>query len=39
LRRLWNSHADATILLGAARMGGWSELPETYAENIIGLGR
>jgi hypothetical protein len=30
---------DATTLLGAARMVGSSELPETYAENIIGLGR
>jgi hypothetical protein len=39
LRRLWNSHADATTLLGAAHMAGSSELPEAHAESIIGLGR
>jgi hypothetical protein len=39
LRRLWNAHADATILLGAARVAGWSELLKAYAESIIGLGR
>jgi hypothetical protein len=39
LRRLWNSHADATTLLAAARMAGSSELPEAHAESIIGLGR
>jgi hypothetical protein len=27
-----------TILLGAARMAGSSELAEAYAESIIGLG-
>jgi hypothetical protein len=37
--QVWNSHADATTLLGAVRMAGSSELPEAYAENIIGLGR
>jgi hypothetical protein len=38
-RTLWNSHADATTLLDAARVAGSSELPEAYAENIIGVGR
>jgi hypothetical protein len=37
-RTLWNSHVDATTLLGAAHMPVQSELPEAYAENIIGVG-
>jgi hypothetical protein len=39
LRRLWNSHADATTLLGAVRMAGSSELPEAYAETVTDLDR
>jgi hypothetical protein len=39
LTQITSSHADATTLLGAVRMAGSSELPEAYAENIIGLGR
>jgi len=34
-----NSHVDATTLLGAARVAGWSELLEAYAESAIDLGR
>ena len=39
MRRLWNSHADATILLGAARMAGSSELrkpmPKTSLVSVV----
>jgi hypothetical protein len=39
LRRLWNSHADATTLLGAVHMAGSRELPEVDAESVIDLDR
>jgi hypothetical protein len=38
LRTLWNSHVDATTLLGGARMA-IERMAGRYAENIIGVDR
>jgi hypothetical protein len=39
LRTLCNSHVDATQIVGRRPHGGSNELPEAYAESIVGVGR